>query len=232
MESTRWTDSPYVGICIRPRATIRAIVDRDPYDRVIALVLIAAVVTSVTNAIHGYRYNPTAFTIANKPIPVMAPHASQVMRLWGLVVWPLLAVPFLYLNGALLRWSGSLLGGTAKAVEVRAALAWSSVLTIGIALFSFVLSFLVMPSQPPVSPSMNAMLAWWRSMLPSLIVLVPLWLWFWVVRLKSLGEVHRFSAWRALGASLIGLLLLLGIMLVVAVGGLITIRIVALIFAG
>lgn len=59
-----------MGICIRPRATIRAIVDRDPdSDRqAIALVLIAAVVTALTNAIHGYRYNPTAFTIANKPI--------------------------------------------------------------------------------------------------------------------------------------------------------------------
>ena len=53
-----------------------------------------------------------------------------------------------------------------------------------------------------------------------------------IVRLKCLGEVHRFSAWRALGASLIGLLLLIGIMLVVAVVGLITIRIIALIFAG
>ena len=49
-------------------------------------------------------------------------------------------------------------------------------------------------------------------MLPSLIIQMPLWLWWLIVRLKSLGEVHRFSAWRALGASLIGLLLLLGIM--------------------
>jgi len=46
MEPTRWTDSPYVGICIRPRATIRAIVDRDPSDRVIALVLVAAVLSA------------------------------------------------------------------------------------------------------------------------------------------------------------------------------------------
>ncbi len=214
MESPGWTDSPYVGICIRPRATIRAIVDRDPYDRVIALVLIAAVVTSVTNAIHGYRYNPTAFTIANRPIPVIAPHSSHLMSLWSLVLLPLLAVPLLYLNGALLRWSGSLLGGTAKAVEVRAAIAWSSVLSIGIALVSFVLSFLVMPSQPLVSPSMNAMLAWWRSMLPYLVVQMPLWLWWLIVRLKSLGEVHRFSAWRALGASLIGLLLFGGVAVV------------------
>jgi hypothetical protein len=232
LESTGWTDSPYVGICIRPRATIRAIVDRDPYDRVIALVLILAVVGAVTNAIHSYSYNPTAFTIANKPIPVMAPHASRVMRLWGLVVWPLLAVPILYLDGVLLRWSGSLLGGTAQAVEVRAAVAWPSVLSIGIALSSFVLSFLVMPPQPPMSHSMIAMLAWWRSMWPSEIVLAPLTLWWWIVRLKSLGEVHRFSAWRALGAQLIGLLLLIGVMLVVAVVGLITIRIIALIFAG
>lgn len=232
MGPTSWTDSPYVGICIHPRATIRAIVDRDPYDRVIALVLILAVVGAVTNAIHGYSYNPTAFTIANKPIPVMAPHASHVMRLWGLVVWPLLAVPFLYLNGALLRWSGSLLGGTAKAMEVRAAIAWSSVLGIGIVLIDFVLSFLVTPSQPPVSPSMSALLASWRPMWPLLIIQLPLWFWYWIVRLKSLGEVHRFSAWRALGASLIAALLLIGIMLVVAVLALITLRTIAVIFSG
>ena len=216
MGPASWTDSPYVGICIRPRATIRAIVDRDrdTDGQAIKLVLIAAVVTAVTNAIHGYRYNPTAFTIANKPIPVVAPHTSHLMSLWSLILLPLLAVPLLYLNGALLRWSGSLLGGTAKAVEVRAAIGWSSVLAIGIALINFVLSFLVMPAQPLMSPSMTAMLAWWRSMLPSLIVEVPLWLWWLIVRLKSLGEVHRFSAWRALGASLIGLLLLIGVMLV------------------
>jgi hypothetical protein len=215
LESTSWTDSPYVGICIRPRATIRAIVDRDPATdgQAIKLVLIAAVVTAVTNTIRSYRYNPTAFTIANKPIPVMPPHASHLMSLWGLVIWPLLAVPILYLDGALLRWSGSLLGGTAKSVEVRAAISWPKVLGIGIALFSLALSFLLMPSQPPMSHSINAMLAWWKSTWPFQIVLAQLLLWYWIVQLKSLGEVHRFSAWRALGASLIGLLLFLGVLL-------------------
>jgi hypothetical protein len=216
MGPTSWTDSPYVGICIHPRATIREIVDRDPDPdaRAIKLVLIAAVVGAVTNTIRSYRYNPTAFTIANKPIPVVPPHASHLVSLWGLVVWPLLAIPILYLNGALLRWSGSMLGGTAKAVEVRAAIGWSSVLSIGLALSSFVISFLVMPPQPPMSHSMHAMLAWWRSTWPSQIVLAPLWLWSLIVWLESLGEVHRFSAWRALGTWVIALLLLLGIMLV------------------
>jgi len=216
MGPTSWTDSPCVGICIRPRATIRAIVDSDPDPdgRVIKLVLIAAVVGTVTNTIRSYRYNPIAFTIANKPIPVVAPHASHPVSLWSLVIWPLLAIPFLYLNGALLRWSGSMLGGTAKAVEVRAAIGWSSVLSIGLYLTGFVLSFLVMPSQYPTSLSMNAMLAWWRSTWPSTIILAPLWLWSLIVWLESLGEVHRFSAWRGLGAWLIGLLLLGGIVLV------------------
>jgi hypothetical protein len=228
MEPRSWTESPYVGICIRPRATIRAIVDRDPSDRVIALVLIATVIGALTNAIHSYNYNPTAFTIAGKPIPVMAPHTSQLISLWGLAVWPLLAVPLLYMNGALLRWTGSLLGGTAKAVEVRAAIAWPSVLTIAITLVSFVIGFVVPPpSQPPVSQSMNAMLAYGRSMLPSMIISAPLWLWWWIVSLKCLGEVHRFSAWRALGTELIGFFLLGGV-LVVAVLVLGTVQAVAL----
>jgi hypothetical protein len=209
--STSWTDSPYVGICVRPRATIRAIVDRDPRDRVIALVLIAAVVGALTNAIHGYNYSPTAFTISGKPIPVLAPHTSRLIRLWTLALWPMLAVPFLYIYGALFRWTGSLLGGTAKAVEVRAAIAWPCVVTIVIVLANFALGFMLPPPpQPQVSQSMSAALAWWRSMLPHLIVAAPLWLWWWIVSLKCLGEVHRFSAWRALGAELIGFLVLGG----------------------
>jgi Yip1 domain len=218
MEPTNWIDSRYVSICIRPRATIREIVDRDPSDRVIALVLTAAIVGALTNAIHNYNYNPTAFTIANRPIPVVSPQASQLMSFWGVLAWPLLAVPFLYINGALLRWTGSLLGGTAKAVEVRAAIAWSSVLTIVVSLASFVIRFLVpLPSQPLLAQSMSAVLAYWRSILPYVIISTPLWLWWWTLSLKCLGEVHRFSAWRALGTSLIGILVLGGILVVAAI---------------
>jgi hypothetical protein len=215
MEPTNWIDSRYVSICIRPRATIREIVDRDPNDRVIALVLTAAIVGALTNAIYNYNYNPTAFTIANKPIPVMSPQASQLMSFWVVLAWPLLAVPFLYINGALLRWTGSLLGGTAKAVEVRAAIAWSSVLTIIVSLAGFAIRFLApVPSQPPVAQAMSAVLAYWRSILPYLIISAPLWLWWWTVSFKCLGEVHRFSAWRALGSSLIGILVLGGALLI------------------
>ncbi len=215
MEPANWTDSPYVSICIRPRATIRTIVDRDPRDRVIAIVLITAVIVAIANAIHGNNYNPTAFTIAGKPIPAMAPHSAQLMKLWTLAAWPLLAVPFLYINGALLRWTGSLLGGTAKAVEVRAAIAWASVVTVPIALVNLAIGFLLPPPhQPPALVTMHTALAYWRSMLPSIIISAPLTLWWWIVSFKCLGEVHRFSAWRAFLTVLIGFLLAAGALVV------------------
>ena len=209
MGPSRWADSPYVGIFVRPRATIREIVDRDPTDRVIALVLVAAATVVLTHAIHGYDYNPTAFTIAGKPIPEMPPHWSQLMKLWGFAIAMLQAVPFLYINGALFRWIGAQLGGTAKAVEVRAAIGWRSVPTIIVTLASFVVGFLVPPPSQPVAPvSISSLLTIWRSMLPSMIILSPLWLWSLIVWLKCLSEVHRFSVWRALVTSLIGYFLI------------------------
>jgi Yip1-like protein len=216
LESTSWTDSPYVGICIRPRATIREIVDRDPRDRVIALVLVAAVIGALASAVSGYRYDPTAFTIAGKPIPLTAPHTSRMIRLWTLVLVPVLAVPLLYINGALLRWTGSLLGGTAKPVEVRAAIAWPRVMAIVIALLGFVLGLVMPPPpQPPATHSVHVLLASLQPRLPSMIILAPFWLWSFIVSLECLGEVHRFSAWRALGAVIIWLLVVAGAIVVV-----------------
>lgn len=130
MEPTRWTDSPYVSICIRPRATIRAIVDSDPRDQVIALVLVTTAIVVLTKEIHGYGYDPTAFAIAGKPIPEWAHHTLRLAKLWGFAIAILLAVPLLFINGALFRWIGSQLGGKAKAVEVRAAIGWRSVPSI------------------------------------------------------------------------------------------------------
>ena len=191
MESTSWTDSPYVGICLWPRATIRQIVDRDPTDRVIALVVVAAVVGALANAISRHHYDPTAFTIAGKPIPLTAPGTSRAIRLWTVAIVPVLAVPLLYINGALLRWTGSLLGGTAKSVEVRAAIAWPRVLAIVIALVSLVLGLLMRPPpQPPGGHSVRVLLAYLQPMLPSMIILAPFWLWSFV----DIARVSRRSA--------------------------------------
>jgi hypothetical protein len=41
-----------------------------------------------------------------------------------------MGIVYLYIQGAVNRWTGGLLGGTAKSVEVRAAIAWSRIPTI------------------------------------------------------------------------------------------------------
>src|ERR1700689_4332162 len=105
-----WADSPYVGICIRPRETIRAIVDRHPRDRVIALVLTASVICALTNALNSWH--SAAFTDADKAITSMPLARWHKLNFAALILWPLMAVPLLYLNGIFLRWTGRLVGGT------------------------------------------------------------------------------------------------------------------------
>lgn len=115
------------------------------------------------------------------------------------VAGPIGGIILLYVVGALLRWTGSWLGGQASLVEVCAAIAWSSVPSVCIlilwipklALFGKDLFTSTMPRI-----SANPFLA--LIFLGFAIVEVSIAVWAFVVLLKCLGEVHRFSAWKAL----------------------------------
>ena len=127
------------------------------------------------------------------------------------VLWPIwvaasvaiqaaLGVLLLFILGAVFRWSGSLLGGVATSVEVRAALAWSQVPAIAgeIVLLIAVLMGVPIPHPTPGTlPQVDP--AFYKVM----VVEGVLGFWGFIVSLKCLGEVHRFSAWRALVAFLI-----------------------------
>src|ERR1700691_2984403 len=68
---TSLMDSDYARIFVSPRATIRAIVDRDPRDRVIAIAAIAGFVGALAAAVQ-FR-SPSAFAIGKQSIPTIAP---------------------------------------------------------------------------------------------------------------------------------------------------------------
>src|SRR5437879_13522310 len=95
-------DNPYMVILFRPRAIIRAIVDRDPHFRVILLVLIAAAAASI---IIIMTPNPTAFTIGARPIGTFTLAKWKMMKTAFAVLSLVLAIPLLYLQGALFRWA-------------------------------------------------------------------------------------------------------------------------------
>lgn len=182
---------PYLGIWVRPRATIREILAADPTRHVIALAAIGPALQALA---------------AKWSLAIASP--GTLATFWPLqvafsvVVQAVAGVVLLYLVGWLWAWSGRLLGGTASAIEVRASVAWAQVPTIvaaaiavvaaldGVAISRFATGgFLAAIRAHPKFSLIEAVLGWWG----------------FIVSLKTLGEVHGFSAWRALGAVLIGI---------------------------
>lgn len=113
----------------------------------------------------------------------------------SLVFSSIVALILLYLGGGLLRWTGSWLGGRGSSVEVRAALAWSSLPMI-------CASGLWIPEVALVAINPWFMIGFQQVGRP--IIALILGIWAFVLFLNCLGEVHRFSAWKALRASLLG----------------------------
>jgi hypothetical protein len=201
--------TPFFTIWTEPRATIRRIVDTDPTRYVIAL----AAVGPGLNALVG-QWSKALSNNAN---------LSVLWPLWvagAVVIQAALGVVLLYVTGLLFRWSGSLLGGVASAVEVRAALAWSQIPTI---VAEVILLALVLIGVPVPVPTPGALPHIDPASYKVQLVEVVFGLWGLVISLKCVGEVHRFSAWRALVAILIPpLLVVLALGLIVFVISLLT----------
>ncbi len=128
--------TPFFTIWTEPRATIRRIVETDPKRNVIALAAIGPAVGALAN-----QWSKAIDNSAN--LSVLWPIEVAFSVAFGAV----LGVVSLYISGAILRWSGGLLGGVASQVEVRAALAWAQVPAIAaeIVLLIAVLSGIAIP---------------------------------------------------------------------------------------
>ena len=194
--------TPYFTIWTEPRATIRRIVDSDPTRNVVAL-------PAISGAISALESQWSKALANNGNLSVLWP----IWVAFSVAIWAALSVLFLFMSAAVLRWSGSLLGGVASNVEVRAALAWSQVVGIAgaIILLIAVLMGVSIPqatpgSLPHLDPAFDKVM----------VVEGVLAIWGFVVSLKCIAEVHRFSAWRALLAALIP-----GIVVLVVVGGIV-----------
>ncbi len=180
--------TPFFTIWTAPRATIRRIVDTEPTRYVIALAAIGPAINALTN-----QWSRALASNAN---------LSVLWPLWVVVdvaIQAALGVVLLFALGGVFRWSGSLLGGLASRDEVRAAIAWSQVPDITAGILVLIAVLLGMPAPHATAGTLQID----PSFYPVLIVAAVLAVWGSIILLKCLGEVHRISAWRALGASLI-----------------------------
>src|ERR1700730_5051251 len=181
--------SPFFSIWTEPRATIRRIADSDPTRHVLTLAAIGPALNSLISQWSAV-INGTAHP--SVPWPLWVAFNVAIQAAFGIL--------FLYIFAAVFRWSGSLLGGTATNVEVRAALAWSQVpaivgeIILLFALFAGVPMPKMLPGRLPLIDP-----AFYKVM----VVEGVLGIWGFIISLKCVGEVHRFSAWRAFVAILI-----------------------------
>jgi hypothetical protein len=180
-----WVDS-WFTIWYRPRATMRRIVDTDPTRFVLGIAWLVGAIGVLSSQV----------AVATIDLPANVPHMPRLGPI-GIAIAAFLvgviSVVSLYGLAALYRWAGHILGGSAQAVEVRAALAWSQVPGLYLAVVTIIATVLGLYT-PPAPHTVSPL-----SLIESIVGI-----WIFVILLKCLGEVHHFSAWRALGAILLG----------------------------
>jgi hypothetical protein len=188
--------NPWFSIWTKPRATMRQILDTDPKRHVIVLGMAAAVATALDRA--------STKSLGDK---------YQLHLILGIPILlsPLTGLIYVYLYGALLRWTGKWIGGRGTAEGMRAAVAWPHVVTAWV-LPLWVPQLLIYGRElfTTETPKIDANPF---PLLGLFVLELVATAWFIVVFLKCVGEAQGFSAWRSLGNVVISLAVVGGVVL-------------------
>lgn len=187
--------NPWLSIWTRPRATMRQILDTNPRSWVHRLAILGGIAEVV-----GAHF-PDA-----PPMPHLSVGALLAVKLCLGVLGGLFG---LYLWSFVVWMTGRWIGGQGSFVQVRAASAWPNVLSVwGVLLWLPIFAYLGMEAINVNPESFFDDSVGFMLFAPIFVVGFVIVVWKIVVFLKCLGEAHRFTAWHALGASLIGGVLL------------------------
>ena len=183
------TLNPWFSIWTRPRATIAQIVARNPTD----LVLLLAALSGFGQALDRASERSAGDTLS---LPVIFVAAAAGGVVGGIIT--------LYLGGLLLWWTGSWIGGRASGEHIRAAIAWSSVPIIW-SLLLWIPEVALFGNElfTTATPRLDGSVGLTVLLLSFFVVEAVIAVWAFVVFLKCLGQVQGFSAWKALGNTLL-----------------------------
>lgn len=176
--------NPWTGIWVRPRETIRAIIESNPgymYPLLCIIYGFPMLLQIAQNFALGDRYPLAGIVIV------------------CLVLAGIIGALMINISTALIYWTGKWIGGIGSYQNIRAAVAWANVPNvvniiiwgINIGVFGgriFQHSFVE-------TPFIGGELA---VIFLTSIVQVIVSVWALIILLKSLGEVQGFSAWKAL----------------------------------
>ena len=169
----------WIAIWVEPRQTIRRIVNADPKRGVLLLAMSAGAANVL---MMGWNVSSQA------RLPI-----APLFLVGGTLLGALFGVLGLYLFGWCYRWVGSWMGGVAKNIEVRAAIAWVEVPT----LFAFGMWVLLILAGGDPAPAGMGFNVWF------VLLAIIVGIWRTVLASQTLGEVHRFSGWKGFGTLII-----------------------------
>lgn len=194
------------AVMIRPRLTVRRIIDTDP-NRFVKSIFFLAIISAVLKDFDLQGMEDLAS---------LEPLLLTINIVAGIVF----AVLFMLLAYYVLSWSATLvgrwLGGAGAFRQVRAAVAW------GLAPFIWALAYRIpmalfalfsrAESGPPRLLIDNGRIVWSEGSLGSLnlwwlllIVLLDftVFIWYFLVASRTLAEAHQISSWRGFGVLLL-----------------------------
>ena len=198
--------SSIISICIKPRATIQKIVDKNPEDSVILLACLAG----ISNVL--LRANDRGM--------------GDTMELFDIILLSLILGPFsgvisLYVGSYLIHWTGKWIGGTSSLQNIRAAMAWASIPMV-LTLLLLIPEIIVFgeemyTTQTPIMDSSTSLLYAFVIFGVGVIYGI-LGIWSFILYLHCLGQVQGFSLLKTFGNILLaGLVIYIPIVLLLLV---------------
>lgn len=176
--------NPWTGMWVRPRETIRAIIQTNPAYKYPLLCFI-----------YGF---PMALQLAQN-FSLGNTYSMAAIVGGAALVAILLGAIMINIATALFSWTGKWIGGIGTYQQIRAAVAWSNMPSIvhigiwGINLATF--GVRVFRNDFVESTFVGTELS---IIFFTAVVQVVVAVWAFIITLKALGEVQGFSAWKAL----------------------------------
>lgn len=198
--------NPWKTMWLKPRETIREIIKHDPRH----LVIILAALLGISRIIDRAGLYLPAFLITSPFLTLFV----------VLVIGSVAGIVIVYVNAAFLEFTGKFIGGQGTSKNLRAATVWSNVPNFWVLPFE-VLTTAVLPL---LVKNPTAIVVPYALVLIAGIVTS---IWSFVLYLHSIGEVHRFSAWKALAALILSVIALLAVILVVALAAILSIKVLS-----